>query len=100
MIDLRRQFLVGGLNVFTLKSLLERLKRDFDDSKIVSVQFKRRFLISTCYFAHLDGSSAENMNPDFLRFTRDRIRLISTFSSVTLRSHFTTFSMVRFNQVL
>ena len=40
MIDLRRQFLVGDFeHVFTLKSLLERLKRDFDGSKIVSFQF-------------------------------------------------------------
>ena len=55
-------------HVFTLKSLLERLKRDFDGSKIVffSLQASYRFLISTCYFAHLDGLSAENMIPDLL----------------------------------
>ena len=54
---------------FTLKSLLERLKRDFDDCKIVfffCLQETYRFLISTCYFAHLDGLSAENMIPDLL----------------------------------
>ena len=47
-----------------LKSLVERLKRDFDYSKIVSSQFTSKlymFLISTRYFAHLDGLSAENV---------------------------------------
>ena len=40
MIDLKRQFLVDDLSMFfTLKSLLERLKRNFDGSKIVSFQF-------------------------------------------------------------
>ena len=55
-------------HVFTLKSLLEQLKRDFEDSKIVSFQFIRtyRFLILTCYFAHLHDFSAENMIPDLL----------------------------------
>ena len=55
-------------HVFTLKSLLERLKRDFDGSKTVSFQFKAiyRFLISTCYFAHLHGLNTEDMIPDLL----------------------------------
>ena len=40
MIDLRREYLVCILSLFfSLKSILERLKRDFDDSKIVSFQF-------------------------------------------------------------
>ena len=34
MIDLKQQFLVDDLSMFTLKSFLERLKRDFDGSKI------------------------------------------------------------------
>ena len=52
-----------------LKSLVERLKRDFDYSKIVSSQFTSKlymFLISTRYFAQLDGLSAENMILDLL----------------------------------
>ena len=54
-----------------LKSLLEGLKRDFDGSKIVffSLEASYRFLISTCYFAHLDGVSTENMIPDLLSST-------------------------------
>ena len=39
MIDLKRQFLVDDLSMFTLKSLLERLKRDFDGSKLFFFQF-------------------------------------------------------------
>ena len=39
-IDLRTQIFSWWFeNFFTIKSLLERLKRDFDDSKIVSFQF-------------------------------------------------------------
>ena len=54
-----------------LKSLLEGLKRDFDGSKIVffSLEASYTFLISTCYFAHLDGVSTENMIPDLLSST-------------------------------
>ena len=33
-------------HVFTLKSLLERLKRDFDGSKIVSFQFTSKLKVS------------------------------------------------------
>ena len=33
---------------------------------LFSVQASYRFLISTCYFAQLDGFSAENMIPDLL----------------------------------
>ena len=55
-------------HVFTLKLLLEHLKRYFDASKLVlfSLQEGYRFLISTCYFAHLDGLSAENMIREML----------------------------------
>ena len=55
-------------HVFTLKSLLERLKRDFYASKLVlfSLQEGYRFLISTCYFTHLDDLSTANMNPDLI----------------------------------
>ena len=44
------------------------LKRKFDDSKIVflSLEESYRFLISTCYFAHLDGLSAENVILDMI----------------------------------
>ena len=35
-------------------------------SFLFSLQASYRFLISTCYFAHLDGLSVENMIPDFL----------------------------------
>ena len=68
MIDLKRQFLVDDLSMFTLKSLLERLKRDFDGSKLFffSLQASYWFLISKCHFAHLDGLSAENLIPDLL----------------------------------
>ena len=47
-------FIRRNQQVFTLKSLLERLKRDFNDSKSLFVSLKEsyRFLISTCYFAH------------------------------------------------
>ena len=43
MIDLRRQLLVGDLSMFfhSFKSLLERLKRDFDGSKTVSFYFSK-----------------------------------------------------------
>ena len=55
-------------HVFTLKLLLERLKRDFDDSKLVvfSLQEGYRFLISACYFTHLNDLSTANMNPDLI----------------------------------
>ena len=55
-------------HVFTLKSLLEREKRDFDDSEIVSfsLQESYKFLISTCYLTHLNGLSAENLILDLL----------------------------------
>ena len=69
MIDLKQQFLVDDLSMFTLKSLLERLKRDFDGSKIFfffSLQASYRFLISTCPFPHLDNLSTENLIPDLL----------------------------------
>ena len=33
---------------------------------LFSLQPSYRFHISTCYFAHLDGFSAENMIPDLL----------------------------------
>ena len=33
---------------------------------LFSLQASYRFLISTCYFAHLDGFSAENMIPNLL----------------------------------
>ena len=33
---------------------------------LFSLQASYRFLISTCYFAHLDGLSAKNMIPDLL----------------------------------
>ena len=36
----------GSAPGFTLKSLLERLKRDFDGSKIVSFQFTSKLLVS------------------------------------------------------
>ena len=54
--------------IFTLKSLLEELKCDFDGSKIVSLglQVSCRFLISRRYFAHLNGLCAENIIPDLL----------------------------------
>ena len=46
------------------------LKRDFDDrcfsSFLFSLQASYRFLISTCYFAHLEGLIAENMILDML----------------------------------
>ena len=53
-----------------LKTLLERLRRDIDDSKIVSFQFTSKFYVShlTCYSARLDCLSAENMIPDLLSF--------------------------------
>ena len=55
-------------HVFTLKSLLERLKRDFDGSKIVSFQFTSKLYVS--HFNKLFRSShifsAENMIPDLL----------------------------------
>ena len=35
-------------------------------SFLFSIQASYRFLISTCYFAHLDGLSTENMIPDLL----------------------------------
>ena len=35
-------------------------------SFLFSLQTSYRFLISTCYFAHLNGLSAENMIPDLL----------------------------------
>ena len=35
-------------------------------SFLFSLQASYRFLISTCYFAHLDGLSAENMIPELL----------------------------------
>ena len=35
-------------------------------SSLFSLQASYRFLISTCYFAHLDGLSAENMIPELL----------------------------------
>ena len=35
-------------------------------SFVFSLQASYRFLISTCYFAHLDGLSAENTIPDLL----------------------------------
>ena len=67
-------FLRSNLS-FPIYKLLERLKRDFDGDRLRSFLFKftkldfygssYRFLISTCYFAHLDGLSAENMIPDF-----------------------------------
>ena len=55
--------------VFKLKSLLERLKRDFDDCKSIFFRFKEsdRFLILTCYFANFDGLSADNMISDVVR---------------------------------
>ena len=54
--------------VFSLKSLLERLKRDFDDSKIVSFQFTGKLLVChfSMLFARLDGLSVGNMIPDLL----------------------------------
>ena len=69
MIDLRTQiFSFRFEQVFTLKLLQERLKRDFNASMLVLFSFQEgyRFLISTCDFAHLDGLSAANMNPDLL----------------------------------
>ena len=71
MIDLRRESFVGFFeHVFKLKSLLERLKRDFDYCEIVFFcsHATYGFLISTRYFAHLDGLSAENMIPHLLSF--------------------------------
>ena len=56
-------------HVFTLKTLLKREKRDFDDSEIVSffsLQESYKFLISTCYLTHLHGLSAENLILDLL----------------------------------
>ena len=62
---LRRQFLVGDLSMFLRSNRF--FKRDFDGSKIVSFQqASYRFLISTCYFAHLDDLRAEKMIPDLL----------------------------------
>ena len=47
VIDLRRQILVGDLSMFfTLKSLLERLKRDFDGSEIVCFLFTSKLQVS------------------------------------------------------
>ena len=71
MIDLRRESLVGRFeHFFSLKSLLERLKRDFADCKIVLFSVYKqtyKFLISTCYFdSSRYGLSAENMIPDLL----------------------------------
>ena len=55
-------------HVFTLKSLLEREKRDFDilRSFLFSLQESYKFLISTCYLTHLHGLSAENLILDLL----------------------------------
>ena len=38
-------------------------------SFLFSLQASYRFLISTCYFAHLDGVSTKNMIPDLLSST-------------------------------
>ena len=69
MIDLRTQIFSWRFeHVFTLKLLLERLKRHFNASMLVlfSLQEGYRFLISTYYFTHLDGLSTTNMNPDLI----------------------------------
>ena len=51
-----------------LKLLQDGLKHDFDDCKMNFFQLKEsfRFLISKCYFAHVDSVSAENMISDLL----------------------------------
>ena len=52
---------------------------------LFSLQASYRFLISTCYFAYLDGFSAENMIPDLLSSSIS-IQKVS-FRSVTAVHH-------------
>ena len=54
---------------FALKSLRERLKGDFDDSKLIFFTSGESFsfLISTCCSAHFDSQSGANMKSDMFR---------------------------------
>ena len=54
--------------LFTLKSIRQRIKRDFDYFKIIFFSFNASysFVILACFFAHVDSLSAENMIPVLL----------------------------------
>ena len=54
---------------FALKSLRERLKGDFYDSKLIFFTSGESFsfLISTCCSAHFDSQSGANMKSDMFR---------------------------------
>ena len=80
-----------------LKSLLERLKRDFDASKLVlfSLQEGYRFLISTCYFIHLDWLEHHKHEPRLSKFCNFHLEgLFSVrFCSLSFRSTRSLFTL-------